>query len=130
MNRELQAHANTLLDKVTYQESVIVDLEEKNKRLTDLLNEHLMKQAQNYKENVLAKLTQGRGTPAPMDNLMGHSVTAFRDNTNLSSQHQIHQMRATPRSATPDMAFRRTQNLMYVAPAQPKEDENSSRRLA
>ena len=38
MNRELQAHANTLLDKVTYQESVIADLEEKNKRLTDLLN--------------------------------------------------------------------------------------------
>lgn len=56
---------------------------------------------------------------------MGHSVSAFRDNN-----QQIHSMRATPRSATPDMAFRRTQNLMYVAPAHPKEDEDSSRRLA
>ena len=38
MNRELQAHANTMLDKITYQESVISDLEAKNKQLTDLLN--------------------------------------------------------------------------------------------
>ena len=38
MNQELQAHANTMLDKITYQESVIADLEDKNKQLTDLLN--------------------------------------------------------------------------------------------
>ena len=35
---ELQAHAQTLLEKINYQESVISDLEDKNKRLTDLLN--------------------------------------------------------------------------------------------
>ena len=63
MNRELQAHANTLLDKVTYQESVIADLEEKNKRLTDLLNQHLNDRAANYKEKVLSKLTERDRSP-------------------------------------------------------------------
>ena len=45
MNRELQAHANNLLEKITYQESVIADIEDKNKRLTDLLNSHLYDRA-------------------------------------------------------------------------------------
>ena len=39
--RELQAHAQTLLDKLNYEESVVKDLEEKNKRLTELLNEQM-----------------------------------------------------------------------------------------
>jgi hypothetical protein len=63
MNRELQAHANTLLDKVTYQEQVINDIEEKNKRLTDLLNSHMYDRAQNYKEAVLSKLTEHDRSP-------------------------------------------------------------------
>ena len=45
MNQELQAHANTMLDKITSQESVIADLEDKNKQLTDLLNIHLCEKA-------------------------------------------------------------------------------------
>ena len=58
MNSELQAHSSTLLDKINYQENVIAELEEKNRKLTDLLNQHMIDRAQNYKEAVLAKLTQ------------------------------------------------------------------------
>ena len=52
-----------------------MDLEDKNKRLTDLLNSHLYDKAQNYKETVLDRLTQKRNpnnqptrsvTPEPM----------------------------------------------------------------
>ena len=53
MNRELQAHATALLDKSGYQESVINELEEKNKKLTDLLNAQLYDKAQSYKDSVL-----------------------------------------------------------------------------
>lgn len=60
MNRELQAHATALLDKSGYQESVINELEEKNKKLTDLLNAQLYDKAQSYKDSVLQKLSQGR----------------------------------------------------------------------
>ena len=41
MNRELQAHANTLLDKVTYQENIIAELEDKIKRLSESMNAQL-----------------------------------------------------------------------------------------
>ena len=58
MNQELQAHSSTLLDKINYQESVIAELEDKNKRLTDLLNSHLYDRAQAYKETVLTKLAE------------------------------------------------------------------------
>lgn len=37
-----------------------MELEDKNKRLTDLLNAHLYDQAQSYKETVLSKLTSNR----------------------------------------------------------------------
>ena len=40
---------------------MIADLEEKNKRLTDLLNSHLYDRAQSYKENVLSKLRDKSG---------------------------------------------------------------------
>lgn len=63
MNSELQAHATTLLDKITYQDNVITDVEDKNKRLTDLLNSHLYDQAQNYKETVLSRLVERRRSP-------------------------------------------------------------------
>ena len=76
-NQELQAHSSTLLEKINYQEQVILDLEDKNKRLTDLLNSHLYDKAQSYKETVLDRLTQKRNpanqptrsvTPDPMIN--------------------------------------------------------------
>ena len=54
--RELQAHAQTLLDKLNYEESVVADLEEKNKRLTELLNAQMYNQAQSFKDKVLDKL--------------------------------------------------------------------------
>ena len=89
MNRELQAHANTLLDKVTYQESVIAELEEKNKRLTDLLNQHLNDRAANYKEKVLSKLTERDRSPGMQSSAImmksfdqGRSVSPFNEITN------------------------------------------------
>ena len=57
---ELQAHSQALLDKLNYMEGVISDLEDKNKKLTDLLNSHLYDKAQNYKETVLDRLMQKR----------------------------------------------------------------------
>ena len=41
-------------------EGVISDLEDKNKKLTDLLNSHLYDKAQTYKETVLDRLMQKR----------------------------------------------------------------------
>ena len=41
-------------------EGVIADLEDKNKKLTDLLNSHLYDKAQSYKETVLDRLMQKR----------------------------------------------------------------------
>ena len=57
---ELQAHSQALLDKLNYMEGVIADLEDKNKKLTDLLNSHLYDKAQSYKETVLDRLMQKR----------------------------------------------------------------------
>ena len=57
---ELQAHSQALFDKLNYMEGVISDLEDKNKKLTDLLNSHLYDKAQNYKETVLDRLMQKR----------------------------------------------------------------------
>ena len=37
-------------------EGIIRDLEEKNKRLNDLLNENIYKKAEKYKERVISKL--------------------------------------------------------------------------
>lgn len=84
MNRELQDHANTLLQKISYQESVIFDMEEKNKKLTDLLNTHLVEKAQSYKEQVLSKLSQRDRSPGGVaHNLaMNRSVSPFNSNQN------------------------------------------------
>jgi len=43
-------------------ERVVADLEDKNKRLTDLLNSSICNKAESYKENVLSKLTKQRQT--------------------------------------------------------------------
>ena len=85
MNRELQAHATTLLEKVTYQESVINDVEEKNKRLTDLLNQQLADRAQTYKEKVLSKLTERTGTPSMTPLGKGRPVSPFHDTGNANN---------------------------------------------
>lgn len=45
MNAELTAHSQTMLDKINYQESVIADIEDKNKKLSELLNAHLNERA-------------------------------------------------------------------------------------
>ena len=45
-----------MLDKLNYEESVVADLEEKNKRLTELLNAQMYNQAQSFKDKVLDKL--------------------------------------------------------------------------
>ena len=71
-----------------------MDVEDKNKRLTDLLNDQMYDKAQNYKQKVFDKLSQSRNG-APNDSMMGRPVSPFSDNRAS--------MRAPPmRSITPD----------------------------
>ena len=67
INSELQAHSQMLLEKLNFQEQVIADLEDKNKRLTDLLNSQLYDKAQNYKEAVLDRLQMKRNPTPPVN---------------------------------------------------------------
>ena len=50
------------LEQYSQLERVVADLEDKNKRLTDLLNSQICNKAESYKENVLSKLTKQRQT--------------------------------------------------------------------
>lgn len=64
---ELQQHSEALLEKNCYFESVIAELEEKNKKLTELLNATVFDKAQQYKEKVIGKLmekVERRASPA------------------------------------------------------------------
>lgn len=45
-----------LLDKIKELEGIIKDVEDKNKRLVDLLNANIYNKAEQYKERVLSKL--------------------------------------------------------------------------
>lgn len=45
-----------LLEKIKELEGIIKDVEEKNKRLVDLLNANIYNKAEQYKERVLNKL--------------------------------------------------------------------------
>jgi hypothetical protein len=49
-----------LVEKITYLEQVICELESKNKRLTEMLDGRVYDKAQAYKENVLNKLLDKR----------------------------------------------------------------------
>jgi hypothetical protein len=55
---ELQQHSEALLDKNCYFENVITDLEDKNRKLTELLNANVFEKAQQYKERVIGKLME------------------------------------------------------------------------
>jgi hypothetical protein len=52
---------------VTHLERVMLELEEKNKRMTDLINTSIMNKAQNYQDHVMNKLLNSRSTIQPKD---------------------------------------------------------------
>lgn len=53
---ELQQHCESLSHKNEYFESVIADLEDKNKKMQELLNTQIFEKAQQYKDKVITKL--------------------------------------------------------------------------
>ena len=75
-------HTQSLSEKITYLEQVIGDLEQKNKRLTDMLNSQVYNKAQQYKENVLTKLLDRRRTPHDQLEQPGSLNTSFNNKEN------------------------------------------------
>jgi hypothetical protein len=53
---ELQNHNENLVSKTDYFETVIADLEEKNKKMTELINTQIFEKAQQYKDKVITRL--------------------------------------------------------------------------
>lgn len=53
---ELNTINGQLLDKIERLERLIEELEDKNKKLVELLNANIYNKAENYKEKVLSKL--------------------------------------------------------------------------
>ena len=100
MNQELQAHSSTLLDKINYQEGVIAELEDKNRRLTDLLNTHLYDRAQTYKEAVLSKLSQKSAS-------RGGGLNASMQGPPPTMTAMSHGLHTRNRSITPEPLERR-----------------------
>ena len=98
---------------------MISDIEEKNKRLTDLLNSHMYDRAQNYKEAVLSKLTEHDRSPHQASNVnwMPDSVTG-RFASPFCAMTNPH------RSVTPDRPCTRHDDITDP------DNEQSSRRLA
>jgi hypothetical protein len=47
---------NELMEKIKELEGIVKDVEEKNKRLVELLNANIYNKAEQYKERVLSKL--------------------------------------------------------------------------
>lgn len=69
LHADLCLENDHLLEKVNHLESVVSDLEEKNKRLGDLISNTMYSKAQNYKETVLNRLSnRDQFSPEPRNN--------------------------------------------------------------
>lgn len=65
-------------------EEVITDVEEKNKRLVDLLNTNLYNKAEQYKEKVLSKLQERNNTSNT-----SNAITPNKYASNASQHQQV-----------------------------------------
>jgi len=66
LNGEVRAAADreeALKEKVEDLEGIIKEMDEKNKKLVDLLNENIYKKAEDYKNKVMNRLNRSSATP-------------------------------------------------------------------
>jgi DNA repair exonuclease SbcCD ATPase subunit len=59
-------NSNELMEKIKELEGIIKDVEEKNKRLVELLNANIYNKAEQYKERVLSKLQERNPSVGPV----------------------------------------------------------------
>ncbi len=64
INQQQHAH-DQLAEKLRQMEETIQDVEEKNKRLVDLLNANIYSKAEQYKEKVMSRLLDRPGSAQP-----------------------------------------------------------------
>lgn len=76
MNGEVKAAAEreeALKEKVEDLEGIIKEMDEKNKKLVDLINDSIYKKAEDYKNKVMNRLNRSSATP----NKTGGSLNCY-----------------------------------------------------